>query len=185
MINLFQRLVTWVMDYEKVRDLNVFIPRTSFSEGEKFLMELDGESRIRWNIKNIDELSQILHSGATPVRFRQSLPIGNYRLTIDRSGNEVLKRYVHVDFDDREFRSLGIDTEKLRNLASISDGKWLERNGNVNVQSVLADLPSNIFQKKLELKRSQVDLQKNTHLALFMMLLLSLEWLYRLIRKMV
>ena len=40
-------------------------------------------------------------------------------------------------------------------------------------------------QKKLELKRSQVDLQKNTYLALFMMLLLSLEWGYRLIRKMV
>ena len=70
-------------------------------------------------------------------------------------------------------------------MASLSNGKWLERDAKVNDQTVLDQLPGNLLQKKLKLKRSQVDLQKNTHLALFMMLLLSLEWIYRLIRKMV
>ncbi|MEE2923982.1 MAG: hypothetical protein VX619_04295 [bacterium] len=185
MISLFQRLVNWMMDYEKVRGLNVFIPKTSFSEGEMFLMELDGDSSIRWNIKNADSPPQILHSGTSPVRFKQILPVGSYYLTIDRSGTEILKRYIHVDFDHREFKSLGVNNEKLRNLASLSNGKWLERDDNVNVQTVLDELPGNLLQKKLKLKRSQVDLQKNTYLALFMMLLLSLEWVYRLMRKMV
>ena len=185
MINAFERLVTWIMDYEKVRDLNVFIPKTSLSEGEKFVMDLDGDSSARWKIKNFDESSQILHSGSSPVRFRQILPVGNYLLTIDRSGTEILKRYIHVDFDNREFNSLGLNAENLRNLASSSEGKWLEKNGEVNVRTVLDSLPGNLLQKKLELRRSQVDLQKNTYLALFMMLLLSLEWGYRFMRKMV
>ena len=55
----------------------------------------------------------------------------------------------------------------------------------MNAKTVLDRLSGNLLQKKLELKRSQVDLQKNTHLALIMMLLLSLEWVYRLLRKMV
>lgn len=185
MKNLFHRLVSWMMDYEKVRGLNIFVPKTSFAEGEMFLMELQGDSKVRWQIKNIDHTSQILHSGNSPVRFQQVLPVGNYDLTIARSGTEIFKRSIHVNFDNREFESIGIDTDKLRSLANLSNGKWLERNGQVNVQSVIDGLPGNLLQKKLELKRSQVDLQKNTYLALFMMLLLSLEWGYRLIRKMV
>ena len=78
-----------------------------------------------------------------------------------------------------------VDSNQLRRLADLSGGKWSEHNGKVNAQTVLDRLSGNLLQKKLELKRSQVDLQKNTHLALIMMLLLSLEWVYRLLRKMV
>ena len=184
MINLFQRLVSWMMDYEKVRGLNVFIPKTSFLEGESFVMDLNGDSESRWKIKNMDSL-QIIHSGSSPVRFKQTLPVGNYQLTINRLGREILKRDIRVDFDDREFQSLGVDSDQLRRLADLSGGKWSEHNGKVNAQTVLDRLSGNLLQKKLELKRSQVDLQKNTHLALIMMLLLSLEWVYRLLRKMV
>ena len=185
MINLFQRLVSWMMDYEKVRGLNVFIPKTSFLEGESFVMDLNGDSESRWKIKNMDSTLQIIHSGSSPVRFKQTLPVGNYQLTINRLGREILKRDIRVDFDDREFQSLGVDSDQLRRLADLSGGKWSEHNGKVNAQTVLDRLSGNLLQKKLELKRSQVDLQKNTHLALIMMLLLSLEWVYRLLRKMV
>ena len=185
MITLFQRLVSWMMDYEKVRDLNIFIPKTSFSEGEAFVMELDGDSGVRWDIKTTTQNTEILHQGTSPVQFKQNLPVGNYRLTLYRSGTEIFRRTIHVNFDTREFEDFGIDFRKLRNLALISDGKWIERDGRVNVETVLNGLPGNLLQKKLELKRSQVDLQKNTYLAFILMLLLSLEWAYRLLRKMV
>ncbi len=185
MVSLFQRLVSWMMDYDKVRDLSIFVPKTSFSEGEMFVMELDGGPGVRWDIRRIDQGSEILHRGTSPVRFKQNLPVGNYRLTLYRSGTEILRRSIHVNFDTREFENLGVDVQKLRNLASISDGKWIERDGQVDVHTVLDGLPGNLLQKKLELKRSQVDLQKNTYLAFFLMLLLSLEWGYRLLRKMV
>ena len=146
MINLFQRLVSWMMDYEKVRGLNVFIPKTSFLEGESFVMDLNGDSESRWKIKNMDSL-QIIHSGSSPVRFKQTLPVGNYQLTINRLGREILKRDIRVDFDDREFQSLGVDSDQLRRLADLSGGKWSEHNGKVNAQTVLDRLSGNLLQK--------------------------------------
>lgn len=185
MTRLFQRLTSWLMDYSKLKDLNVFIPQTDLKQGQLFSMDLDGISPVSWELKGFDANSNFIRNGGVPTRFREILPVGNYSLRIHRGELDISEYSINVNYDPREFETLGINDDSLENLAKISDGKWINQNKTFDASELISELSGNLLQKKLELKRSQVDLQKNIWLGLFIMMLLTLEWVYRFFRKMI
>lgn len=185
MSRLFRRLVTWMLDYQKIGDLNVFIPHTALMQGQVFVMNLSGTSTMNWKITGVGSQADFVRQGTTPVNFREVLPVGNYILSIIRDGQEVSRQSINVNYDPAEFKAIGINTQALKELARLSSGQWMENNGSVDAKAMIESLSGNLLQKKLELRRDQVDLQKSFGMAIFIMFLLGLEWIYRFIRKMV
>lgn len=185
MTRLFQRLTSWLMDYTKLGDLNVFIPQTDLKQGQLFSMDLDGDPAVSWELKGFKSNSGFSRNGGVPVRFREILPVGNYILRVRRGELEISQFSINVNYDPREFKAIGVSDDSLERLAQISNGKWTAANKNLDTGKLISEVSGNLLQKKLELKRSQVDLQKNIWLALFIMMLLTLEWVYRFFRKMI
>lgn len=185
MTRLFQRLTSWLMDYTKLGDLNVLIPQTDLKQGQLFSMDLDGDPAVSWELTSFKANSEFSRKGGVPVRFREVLPVGNYILRVRRGELEISQFSINVNYDPREFKAIGVSDDSLERLAKISNGKWTAANKNLDTGKLISEVSGNLLQKKLELKRSQVDLQKNIWLGLFIMMLLTLEWVYRFFRKMI
>ena len=110
-----------------------------------------------------------------------SSDLGNYVLVISE-GQKILKKIpIHVGFGLKEFQGAGVNRENLREISDRSGGKFLD----FPIQSLPSALGTSILEKKLELKRESVDLQKKLVYALALMILLGLEWIYRYCRRMI
>jgi hypothetical protein len=179
----FSRLVRslsgWLMDADRVQGLDISLPNIHLVEGETFEAQFRGPSRYRVSLKK--RQGSRLFSASLPLKLARKLRAGNYELEVSRDSKVIKSFQIHVGFDPQEFRITGRNHSYLEDIASRTGGRYL---GFKSVD-LAQELPGNLLQKKLELRHEKVDLQENIFVALFMLSLVSGEWIYRYIKRLV
>ena len=176
---MVRSLAGWLMDVDRVGGLEVRVPRIHLVEGETFRAAFNGPSR--YQVSLIKRGGARLFSAPVPLKLARKLEVGNYQLQVHQGSERIKSFPIHVGFDPNEFQKTGKNVSYLEDVARRSGGRYL---GSEPVDLV-ENLPGNMLQKKLELRHEKVDLQENIFLALVLLSLISGEWIYRYIKRLV
>jgi|GEM_PF-1930148 len=172
-------LVEWCIDSTNLEGIDIHVPRLKLEEGDFFQARIQSWRNI--GIRLMKRSGEIIDSGNGTLQIQRILPFGNYKLELF-DGSQVLKMIpIHVGFGLREFEGAGRDQDNLREISDGSGGKLLD----FPVDSLPSALGTALLEKKLELKRESVDLQKKILFALVLITMLCLEWIYRYSRRMI
>ena len=182
-LDFFERLVgnlvEWCIDSTNLAGVEIQIPAANLLEGELFKAKVQSDRKVEIELSR--RSGEIIDAGIGTKTISRTLDFGNYVLVISE-GQKILKKIpIHVGFGLKEFQGAGVNRENLREISDRSGGKFLD----FPIQSLPSALGTSILEKKLELKRESVDLQKKLVYALALMILLGLEWIYRYSRRMI
>ena len=176
---LVGNLVEWCIDSTNLAGVEIQIPVLNLQEGELFKARIQSERDVE--IELVSRSGELIDAGVRTKTISRILDFGNYVLMISEGQKTLKKIPVHVGFGLKEFEGSGVNRENLAAIADASGGKFLD----FPIKSLPAALGTPILEKKLELKRESVDLQKKLVYALALMLLLGFEWIYRYSRRMI
>jgi len=174
-------LAHWMVQYKETQGLKTYLPATNLLEGETFQFEASSKTRSHARLSSLDSEGSPVIQGYLPVQWKVELKRGNYALQVYNGSKPVFKKFIRVGLDPLEFRYREVGLNGLKELAQQSSGRVLEE----NEERLLPYLSGKILEKKLELKKERVDVQKNTWLAILLLLLLCAEWVVRFYRRLI
>ncbi len=176
---MYGNLVQWCIDSTVLRGIDIHVPLTMLEEGEPFIANVDASRGIEVTLER--RSGEVLRRGSAPVEIRQVLSMGNYKLIL-REGSSILKQIsIHVGLGYKEFEGAGRDEKNLKKISQLTGGKLIRE----KVESLPATLGTALLEKKLELRRESVELQRKLIFSLFLLALLCFEWVYRYSRRMI
>jgi hypothetical protein len=179
--NLVLGLFSLLLNHEQMQGLTLHSTGTFVKYGRDWKATAQSPKTLEVNFYQVPDGNKI-YSGKTPVELKLALKPGNYRLDAGPEKNPRQSLPVHCTYSPKEFLQTGVNREKLLEIAEKSGARLYKPDGMENINDFI---PGKLFEKRLDIHKTPVDLQKSLMLLLTLFSLICLEWVYRYIKKLV
>lgn len=178
--NLLKTIFSVLLNHEHLYGLNLQSTGSFVPYGQNWRADVQGLQAFDLSFWQLESNTNI-YTAKSPVSLQLPLNLGNYRLNISLDHKLLKSLPVCCGYLVQEFTTTGINREYLQDLSEQSDGRLYH-----TAMTELNDfIPAKLFEKSLKIHKTAIDLQKSLMMLLVMFLLLSAEWVYRYLRKLV